>query len=366
MASAHAHQHDPVVLQAVPSPEGSIEQELAGILHAARLRGRQARAVAIRLGWDGNGSSTLAEAAAAEGYSRERVRQLEDRVRRHADAAGLPLPLTEAALRLVETAAPVSRDEIPGRLLSAGLASSRFDLEGILSAAELGQIEVRVVERDGIVTLNDEANLVETSATIARRLVKRHGACTVESLAGELGQGVTPETLRRLLESRSDVLWLDAYHEWFVIRGIPSVVLLPLRKMLAVSPTLTIAEIDGGLRRSFRPVTLPRDVLPRLCKAVSWLEFDQASGTVSSRVELDEAQVLSPLELLLARLFREHGPVLTFTEAARLGEREGQRPNSVGLYASRSPIFRTLRRGRYILRGTPITAVAEAASASRG
>src|ERR1700760_2060760 len=49
----------------------SIEEELHEVLVAAGLQGRQARAVAARLGWDGRGGCTLAVAARVEGYSRE-------------------------------------------------------------------------------------------------------------------------------------------------------------------------------------------------------------------------------------------------------------------------------------------------------
>ena len=89
-------------LAAVPETQHafatSLEEELASVLRESGLRGRQARAVARRLGWSGHGATTLAEAAAEEGYTRERVRQLEDRLRRHAEGTPLSLPLTAAAL----------------------------------------------------------------------------------------------------------------------------------------------------------------------------------------------------------------------------------------------------------------------------
>ena len=79
----------------------TLEQELDRLLTAARLNGRQARAVSRRLGWDGHGPMTLAAAGGAEGYTRERVRQLEDRLRRHVERHAPALPLTAAALRVV-------------------------------------------------------------------------------------------------------------------------------------------------------------------------------------------------------------------------------------------------------------------------
>jgi len=69
-----------------------LEHELAAVLVAARLEGRQGRVVARRLGWDGHGPTTLAAAGGAEGYTRERVRQLEERLKRHLADGGTASP----------------------------------------------------------------------------------------------------------------------------------------------------------------------------------------------------------------------------------------------------------------------------------
>jgi DNA-directed RNA polymerase sigma subunit (sigma70/sigma32) len=58
----------------------TVEDELGELLQAVGLGARQRRAVARRLGWDGGAPATLAGAATTEGYTRERVRQLEGRV----------------------------------------------------------------------------------------------------------------------------------------------------------------------------------------------------------------------------------------------------------------------------------------------
>ena len=104
----------------------TLEQELAQAIAAARLAGRQARAVSRRVGFDGHGPTTLAAAGGAEGYTRERVRQLESRLQHHL-AAGVELPLTQAALRVVESAVPAPRADIAQRLMTEGIAARPFD-----------------------------------------------------------------------------------------------------------------------------------------------------------------------------------------------------------------------------------------------
>ncbi len=187
----------------------SLEEELAGVLRAAGLFGRQARAVATRLGWGGGPATTLAKAAAGEGYTRERVRQLEARVRGYAGRLPVPLPLTAAALRLVENAAPIARKRIPGELARAGLSAGPFDFTGLRSAAELGGLELRICERDGIVVRTGEAGLVSDLETTVQRLVKKNGAGTVEALSRRLVDETVPPSTRRLLDVYADVTWLD-------------------------------------------------------------------------------------------------------------------------------------------------------------
>ena len=129
----------------------TLEHELADLLRAAKVEGRQARAVAARLGWDGDGSCTLAAAAATEGYSRERVRQLEARVREYVEQAETHLPAVETALRLIEEAAPLSARDAAAHLASAGVSNYPFDVSGLLSAAEIVGIDHRLQQQAGMI-----------------------------------------------------------------------------------------------------------------------------------------------------------------------------------------------------------------------
>src|SRR5689334_18601030 len=95
----------------------TLDRELAGVL-AVLFDERQSRALAVRLGWDGGGTHTLAEAAAVCGYSRERVRQLEERLRNHLPPGSSPV--TAAALRLVESWTPVDSERAAAALADAG------------------------------------------------------------------------------------------------------------------------------------------------------------------------------------------------------------------------------------------------------
>ena len=263
----------------------TIEEELAAVLHAAGLRGRQACAVAARLGWDGAGGRTLAGAAAAEGYSRERVRQLETRVRDHAARTHLELPAATRALRVLEEAAPIGAEAAARQLAARGHARGPFAVRGLLTAAEVLGLDTSVHLRNGVVLRVGDGGIAETLGLRARRVVRRRGATRVEEIALAMGAGT--RTVRRLLELQPGVHWLDERHSWFVFEGAESRATRSLEKMLSVSPTLPIAELDEGLRRSFRAVTLPLHVVRSVCGALPWLTLDRRRDTVSTNAPLD-------------------------------------------------------------------------------
>jgi hypothetical protein len=129
----------------------ALEVELAGILHSANLHGRQARAVAARLGWDGEGGCTLALAAEPEGYSRERVRQLEERVRASVERSRPRPAAIEAAVRLLEDAAPVAPDDASVLLAETGISRCPFQIGGLLSAADITDVEHSLRVRNGMI-----------------------------------------------------------------------------------------------------------------------------------------------------------------------------------------------------------------------
>jgi hypothetical protein len=327
----------------------SIEEELHEVLLAAGLRGRQARAVAARLGWDGGGGCTLAVAAGAEGYSRERVRQLEARVREHAPR--VELRATAAALQALEDAAPVDGARAADLLVGWKLARRPFGVHGLLTAAELGGMEPGVQLLNGVVARTGANGIAPEILLRARRSVVRHGAVRVDELA--LGLGLQTRVVRNALEVHRAVQWLDEGHSWFVFRARPTRATRTIEKMLTVAPTLPISEIDEGLRRSFRAVTLPRHVVCAVCAAQPSLTVDRARDTASTATSLDPTRTLSPLERRLVALFRDEGPALTFSEVVELGTRMGLSRGSIAPYLTRSPIVKSVARGRYVLRGTP-------------
>ena len=326
----------------------TLEQELLTLLHDLRCSPRQARALAIRLGWDGAGGATLAEAGAAEGYTRERVRQLEGRVRARMAAAPPALPLTTRAVDLIAALAPAPRGAIAERLVAAGIAERPFDPEGVLRAAELAGSAAPVVVEGDFVLGGDEVELVSATRRLVSRLARRSGPVRLRAVAARLS--AEPEAVRQLLDVQADIRWLDPDREWLALPHARSRPARAIEKMLAVAGPLPLAELDDGLRRSVQPLFLPRDLLRAWCRALPWLELDADADVVRPRVPLEPRRVLTPLERALVAIVREH-PRLRVSEVGRLAEEAGLNSTSAMLYLARSPLFRTIARGRYELRG---------------
>jgi hypothetical protein len=144
----------------------ALEVELADILQAANVRGRQARAVAARLGWDGEGGCTLALAAEPEGYSRERVRQLEERVRSSVARSRPRATAIEAALRLIEDAAPLAPRDASILLAETGISRCPFQIGGLLTAADIVDVEHCLKLRNGMIVRWGRPYLVIEPASV--------------------------------------------------------------------------------------------------------------------------------------------------------------------------------------------------------
>jgi hypothetical protein len=341
------------VLSLRPST-GSLEHELVGLLRVLDLDERQAGAVAARLGWDGGGVRTLESAATPFGYTRERVRQLEARVRRSAD--GWVVHALAEALDVLEQVAPDTCEHAATVLHERGLADGPFDPSGVITAAAILGVATSVRVSGGIVVGRTGDDPRAQLRRRAKALSGARGAANTNELALECR--LSPARVRRLLSAVPDVEWLDGRRTWVSVPG-PGPrrrTTTILRKMLAVTPALSFAAAQEGLHRSFRPVSLPASVLPGVYRTLPWLQLDVPGQTVASAVPLRADRELSRIELLLLDLFRVASRPLRYTEVVELGAPRGLNRNTVGYYLRHSPIMRSVSRGTYTLCGSAPTA----------
>lgn len=338
---------------AASAPATTVEDDLGRILDEAELNARQRQVVARRLGWDGEGGMTL-EAAANGELSRERVRQLEERVK-CASASTQWLPAIESALDLLAEHAPITTDVAAELLTMEGLARRPFDPVGLLNAARFAGIASPLTFATGCLYVGDQRKWAKRIGEVARKLVSHNGAASVGALAESLGDAVEVDDVRRLLALDPETRWLDAEREWLFLPTARNRAANHLRKMLAVARSQSIRDVREGFRRyDGREVILPRHVVRELCKCFDWVRVD--GDRIAASAALDYRAVLENTEETLVEIFREHGPVLDRATAVDLGERSGLDRTTTGLYLGWSPIIERLATNRYALRGADVPA----------
>jgi hypothetical protein len=278
-----------------------------------------------------------------EGYTRERVRQLEERAVAHLRLARPLLPAVEHALAIVSAAVPARRADLALALRDAGLSHGLFDPAGVISAARLLGEDPPLVLNEVLVLAEGRGDESADAFQAARRIARRSGPVHAVDVAAELG--AFEGRVERLLRLRDELLELGV-PGWFVPRRGPrSRNELRLRKILSVVRELSVEGIAAALRRGPRAVPLPGPVVAAYCDLLPWTVVDRAEDAVRAKVALDPASELSAGELSVYELLREHGPLDVATGAGLAVER-GVNEATAGFVLRYSPITRSLGQGR--------------------
>jgi hypothetical protein len=332
-------------------PPEDVKSELAAVLRALGMSEENQRMLARRLGWDGKGGTTL-EAAAGGRVTRERVRQLEGELVNFMQREKPLLPAVQGALEMLAEAAPLSRDQAADLVVAENFAQTSFDPQGLIKAAQLAGLVVPILLAGNGVYAEGTQRTARHVLELARRNISHKGAGDVTSLADRAN--LDPGMIRRILGLEVDLQWLDDGREWFYLPGENRAAKY-LRKMLAVSRSLQIADVREGMRRyPDREINLPTPILRRLCHCFDWITID--GDSVTALTALDYRTILENTERTMVDIFHDHGPVLDRARAVELGEQHGLNRTTTGLYLGWSPVIQRLTTNRYALRGADVPA----------
>ncbi|MES1246454.1 MAG: sigma factor-like helix-turn-helix DNA-binding protein [Actinomycetota bacterium] len=239
-------------------------RELDGVLlHAGFASTRHRQALARRLGWDGAGPATLAEAGAASGYTRERVRQLEQRARERFGATVHAIPTTRAATRLLLEAAPGSRAELAALLAEHRLSCAPFDPAGVVTAARLLGVDAALTVHGATLLGPGDVEVGPIVQNIARELVGRGAATTVAAVARFAG--LSQRRAQVLLEASDSIAWLDGA-DWFTILPIGGRAGAVLGKFAGVATSAQAEQVRRALAALRVPIELPVEVVAALLR----------------------------------------------------------------------------------------------------
>ncbi len=319
-------------------------------------------------GWDGRGGATL-EATGKEfdGLTRERVRQLCERLAERLALRRPPTPALDRALVIAAHAVPTTAQDLSRRLADEHVAAHPFDPAGLLSAAVVLHAEptfsletvkgLRVALPHPPDPGADTRAVVSCVVDTARALVRRNGAARIRDVTGQVAASlavwVDDGTVTAVVSEPDDFVWLERRSGWFTLTSVAkNAVVSRVFKVLGVADRIKVADLHAGIRRDerMRDFSMPEYILAEFCGRLPGVAVD--GDTVLSDGPIAVEDVLETTELTLVRLLREAGGAMERHELERQCLQAGMKRSSFNNRISYSPDLEERGRGVYGLRGT--------------
>jgi Sigma-70, region 4 len=352
-----------------------LEGQLREFLHAlSRFDGGRLGALVDRFGWGGRPSITLEEAGKRLNITRERVRQLQEKVSNRLGAISFPvfMPALDEALRALADASPLGVDAAGALLKQKGISAVEFHPECVIAAAiacgRKPPIQLQTVKKKTIVAA---AAIQDADAIlrVAYRQAHASGASNVSEVVAEMtANNITVDegAVRHVLREFSEVQFLE--EGWFCHRPTnPERDRLRnvTRKMLSVASPIELGVIREGLRREYRYrghrgvktwslLVPPRSVLRAYYEAHP--EFIVEDGEMIRACEpLDYRVELALNDAILVDVLRS-SPACVLDRASLATEctRRSMNVNTFSIYLSYSPVVLHLGIDVWSLRGVRV------------
>ena len=348
----------------------SLEEELMAGLVCFQKRldnvdwERNKRIIARYIGLDGSPGASLREVEEAFGLTRERVRQICDRIVSGVKRARPAMPLLAKCIALVSKNLPAEAEDLENQLAEEGLTQTRFRIESLIRAGELfgEKIPFLVDEVDGgrMVFQPEKRSVVRLVLRCARGLIRQFGVATVADLGAQVEERMNTSggaaLVHRVLTRRADFRWLDESSGWFWLTSrSKNRVTSRIKKILAVAGRIHVSELRTGIGRhhKMKGYAPPRRVLLELCRQLPGYRVE--GDTVVADPVPDWRSVLKGVELVMAGILKEHGPVMARgqLEARCLGQ--GMKRSTFYAFLDYSPIIERYAPGVYGLRGADVS-----------
>jgi hypothetical protein len=356
-----------------------LERQLGDFLQAlSGYDGDRLRAIIDRFGWGGSPPITLEEAGSRLGITRERLRQLQDKVQTRLKAISFPpyLPALDRALRVLAESGPLSVDAAIARLKSDGVSQVEFHPSCIIAAAlacgRTGSIQLQTIGKRTVVSATAIAHADEI-LLVAYRQAHASGASNVAEVVAELqSSGVTTDeaAVRQALREFSEVEFLE--QDWFCHRPdnperdrLRNVT----RKILSVASPIELGIIREGVRREYQYrkhrgiktwslLVPPRSVLREYYRAHPEFTIDE-NDLVKPSEPLDYRVELALNDAILVDVLRSSPTsVLDRASFAAECERRSMNMNTFSIYLTYSPVIVHLGTDIWSLRGIRVDPVA--------
>ncbi len=334
-------------------------------------------AMAARFGWSGQDPKTLQECGDMLSITRERVRQIEEKLRGKLTAYPLYLPQLDAALTVLENAAP-SRVTDAGELLTeAGVCRRPFSPISIIETARLfgrkTNLAVEMHRGERMLVSGEQGQALGVLSRAARKLAGQSGVASVYQVVDSIAELLAPldppdideDDVRRILKSQQGCKFLD--EDWFWLTNIPegrNRLENLTKKMLSVAAPQTVASIREGVRRAFkwRAATNERyrglTVPPQAVLAAFFANhpaFRLDGESVSPTKPLDYRKLLGQGEQTLVDVLRGvSSGILDRKSLIRECLARGINENTLAVFTSYSPVIEHPGLDLWQLRGVRV------------
>lgn len=336
-----------------------LEAELSETLKLVKSA-RNRRLVARYLGWDGRAPCSLKEAGAHFRLTRERARQVFAEVLpmlRQCDN----MPTLDAVLAFIKKRQNELASDVEQDLRRRGFTAGVMSLHSVLRTAHgFGRPPGFQLHRvGGVLFVGDVSEVARRVLDRAVKTVGHHGAARVSDLRREAstnsGRPLDERLVRRILQTRSDISWLDQAGEWFWLTSIARNRLLTrVQKVLAVKPRIDISTLHQAISRDYKPLRIPEPVLRSLCGHFSWCRVGRHH--VEARIVPRVEEILSGGEAIICAILRDCGGAMPLPQLEKVCSAAGVRRANLWRVLSFSPLIRRFDREIYGLIGAEAAA----------
>jgi Sigma-70, region 4 len=352
-----------------------LETQLREFLRAlSRFEGERLSAFVARFGWGGKPPITLEEAGERLNITRERVRQLQEKVSARLAAISFPtfMPALDEAVRALAEASPLSADSAGALLKQRRISGIDFHPESVIAAAAAcgrnPPIQLQTIKKKTIVAAAaiQDADVI---LRVAYRQAHASGASNVGEVVAEMTADkitVGEDAVRHVLREFSEAHFVEV--DWFFHRP-PNPERDRLRnvtrKMLSVASPIELGAIREGLRRVYRYrghrgvktwslLVPPKSVLRAYYHAHPEFIIDE-SEMVKPIEPLDYRGELALNDTILVDVLRS-SPACVLDRASLATEctRRSMNVNTFSLYLTYSPVILHLGTDVWSLRGVRV------------
>ena len=337
------------------------------------------QAFQARLGWSGKPPITLHEAGQRAGVTRERIRQIEIRVKRNIRKS-IP-PVVEKITVQFPTNGIQLWSGVSRRLVDLGITETEWSIQAarnLMSHCDISQWLFAEGNRDSVVGSARASFIAKFRdiVSMTRRMCRASGAVKIDSVVQEIRDtwpginldSLNAHTLRLILQCIADIDFLQDDYCWVTSTPINRVRLVNVcKKMFSVARPLHIDEIERGLERkySFRNKTggaiyegivPPQNILLELLE--KYPNFKVMSNNYVDYIgDLEPSKQLTRPEHVIYLAFQKYGKRVLDRQTVKLfGADQDINMSSLEVEMTYSPIVTKIKQNNWRLVGTEVSA----------